>query len=142
MPLMYKSTILYIFASINSIIMALKKKRGTLKPHNSSIVLHLAPILSARNIVRPFAFLLKIGISTNTVNKMLKGEAVQINFRQLTTLCTHLNCTPNDLFAIRNIDLPPNHQLQQLQSVEEAVVNPNAFFEGKSLEEIKEMLRE
>ena len=122
--------------------MALKKKRGSLKPHNSSIVLHLEPILSARNIVRPFAFLLKIGISTNTVNKMLKGEAVQINFRQLTTLCTHLNCTPNDLFAIRNIDLPTNHQLQQLQSFDEAVVNPNAFFEGKSLEEIKEMLRE
>lgn len=122
--------------------MALKKKRGSLKPHNSSIILHLAPILSARNIVRPFAFLLKIGINTSTANKMLKGEAVQINFRQLTTLCTHLNCTPNDLFALRNIDLPSHHQLQQIQSVEETVVNPSAFFEGKSLEEIKELLKE
>ena len=122
--------------------MTLKKKRGSLKPHNSSIILHLAPILSARSIVRPFAFLLKIGINTSTANKMLKGEAVQINFRQLTTLCTHLNCTPNDLFAIRNIDLPANHQLQQLQSVEDAVLNPSTFFEGKSLEEIKEILKE
>ena len=121
--------------------MTLKKKRGSLKPHNSSIILHLAPILSARSIVRPFAFLLKIGINTSTANKMLKGEAVQINFRQLTTLCTHLNCTPNDLFAIRNIDLPANHQLQQLQSVEDAVLNPSTFFEGKSLEEIKEILK-
>ncbi len=122
--------------------MTLKKKRGSLKPHNSSIILHLAPILSARSIVRPFAFLLKIGINTSTANKMLKGEAVQINFRQLTTLCTHLNCTPNDLFAIRNIDLPQNHQLQQIQSVEDAVLNPSTFFEGKSLEEIKEILKE
>ena len=122
--------------------MTLKKKRGSLKPHNSSIILHLAPILSARSIVRPFAFLLKIGINTSTANKMLKGEAVQINFRQLTTLCSHLNCTPNDLFAIRNIDLPANHQLQQLQSVEDAVLNPSTFFEGKSLEEIKEILKE
>ena len=121
--------------------MTLKKKRGSLKPHNSSIILHLAPILSARSIDRPFAFLLKIGINTSTANKMLKGEAVQINFRQLTTLCTHLNCTPNDLFAIRNIDLPQNHQLQQLQSVEDAVLNPSTFFEGKSLEEIKEILK-
>mgnify|MGYP003616028004 FL=1 len=121
--------------------MTLKKKRGSLKPHNSSIILHLAPILSARSIVRPFAFLLKIGINTSTANKMLKGEAVQINFRQLTTLCSHLNCTPNDLFAIRNIDLPANHQLQQLQSVEDAVLNPSTFFEGKSLEEIKEILK-
>jgi DNA-binding Xre family transcriptional regulator len=121
--------------------MALKKKRGTLKPHNSSIVLHLAPILSARNIVRPFAFLLKIGITNNTVNKMLKGEAVQLNFRQLTSLCTHLNCTPNDLFALRNIDLPLHHQLQQLQLIDEEVVSPVTFFEEKGLEEIKKILK-
>lgn len=121
--------------------MALKKKRGTLQPHNSSIILHLAPILSARNIDRPFAFLLKIGINNNAVNKMLNGEAVQINFRQLTALCTHLNCTPNDLFALRNIDVPTSHQLQQLQSVDEHVINPSTFFEGKSLEEIKNILK-
>ena len=122
--------------------MSLKKKRGTLKPHNSSIVLHIKPILAARNIVNPSTYLIKIGINNTTAYKMLKGEAVQINFRQLTTLCTHLNCTPNDLFALRNIDLPQNHQLQQLQSVEETVVNPTAFFEGKSLKEIKELLKE
>ncbi|WP_396145763.1 helix-turn-helix domain-containing protein [Flavobacterium sp.] len=121
--------------------MSLKKKRGSLKPHNSSIVLHLAPILIARNIVRPFAFLLKIGINSNTANKMLKSEAVQINFRQLTTLCTHLNCTPNDLFALRNLDLPSHHQLHQLQLIDEEVVNPAAFFEDKSLEEIKKILK-
>jgi hypothetical protein len=72
---------------------------------------------------------------------MLKREAVQINFRQLTTLCTHLNCTPNDLFALRNLDLPAQHQLHQLQSIDEEVVNPAAFFEEKSLEEIKKILK-
>jgi DNA-binding Xre family transcriptional regulator len=41
-----------------------------------------------------------------SVNKMLKGEAVQINFRQLTTLCENLNCTPNDLFSLRGMQLP------------------------------------
>lgn len=122
-------------------IMALKKKRGSLKPHQSSIVLHIKPILAARNILHLSAFLIKIGINNSAATKMLKGEAVQINFRQLTTLCTHLNCTPNDLFALRNIDLQQNHQLQQLQSVEETVVNPTTFFEGKSLEEIKELLK-
>lgn len=121
--------------------MSLKKKRGTLKPHNSSIVLHIAPILTARSIVRPFAFLIKIGINNNTANKMLKGEAVQINFRQLTILCTNLNCTPNDLFALRNIDLPAHHQLHQLQLIDDEVVNPTTFFEDKSLEEIKKILK-
>lgn len=122
--------------------MALKKKRGNLKPHNSSIVLHITPILTARHIVRPFTFLLKIGINNNTANKMLKGEAVQINFRQLTSLCTNLNCTPNDLFALRNIDLPSNHQLHQLQLIDDKVLNPTTFFEDKSLEEIKKILKE
>ena len=76
-----------------------RKKRGTLKPHKSSIVLDLKPILVARNILHPSAYLLKIGVNSFTANKMLKGEAVQINFRQLTTLCLHLNCTPNDLMG-------------------------------------------
>jgi DNA-binding Xre family transcriptional regulator len=122
-------------------IMTLHKKRSSLKPHHSSILLHLHPILKARNIQRPTAYLIKIGINNTMANKMLNGEAVQINFRQLTTLCTHLNCTPNDLFGLRNIDLPPQHQLQQLQKVEDALVDPTAFFENKSLEEIKKLMK-
>ena len=120
----------------------LRKKRGNLKPNNSSIVLHLQPILAARNILHPSAFLIKIGINNSTANKMLKGEAVQLNFRQLTTLCTHLNCTPNDLLALRNIDLPQHHQLNQLQKHDEVVKNADSFFDNKSLSEIKEILKE
>ena len=119
----------------------LRKKRGNLKPDNSSIVLHIKPILAARNIIHPSAYLLKIGISNNSVTKMLKGEAVQLNFRQLTTLCTHLNCTPNDLLALRNIDLPQHHQLNQLQKHDEEIKNADSFFDTKSLSEIKEILK-
>ncbi|MBC7439064.1 MAG: helix-turn-helix transcriptional regulator [Flavobacterium sp.] len=118
-----------------------RKKRGSLKPHNSSIVLHLKPILLARNVTNPATYLIKIGISNNVANKMLKGEAVQLNFRQLTALCTNLNCTPNDLFALRNINVPDNHQLHQLQSIDDKALNPIAYFEGKSLTEIKEILK-
>ena len=119
----------------------LRKKRGNLKPDNSSIVLHIKPILAARNIIHPSAYLLKIGISNNSVTKMLKGEAVQLNFRQLTTLCTQLNCTPNDLLALRNIDLPQHHQLHQLQKHDEEVKSADTFFDTKSLSEIKEILK-
>ncbi len=118
-----------------------RKKRGSLKPHNSSIVLNIRPILTARNILHPSAYLIKIGISNNVANKMLKGEAVQINFRQLTTICTNLNCTPNDLFALRNINLDSKHQLNQLQSIDDKTQNPIDYFEGKSLTEIKEILK-
>jgi DNA-binding Xre family transcriptional regulator len=118
----------------------IRKKRGTLQPHNSSIVLHLKPILAARNILHPSAFLIKIGINNSTANKMLKGEAVQVNFRQLTTLCMTLNCTPNDLFALRDLTPPAGLQLEKLQKLEDAIVNPMDGFASLGLQELKEMM--
>jgi hypothetical protein len=43
--------------------------------------------------------------------------------------------------ALRNIDLPLHHQLQQLQLIDEEVVSPVTFFEEKGLEEIKKILK-
>ena len=120
----------------------LRSKRGKITPHSCSIVLHLKPIFALRNILHPYAYLLRVGINTNTVNKMLKGEAVQINFRQLSALCVNLNCTPNDLFALRQMPLPDKHQLLQLQLLEEEIENPFSFFEGKSVAEIKAFLKD
>ena len=120
----------------------IRNKRGNLKPNANSIVLHLQPILALRNIVRQSAFLIKIGINSNSATKMLKGEAVQINLRQLTTLCVNLNCTPNDLFAQRDMRLADNHQLNKLQRLEDKIENPLSFFEGKSIEEIKAFLKD
>ncbi|MCD9855307.1 helix-turn-helix transcriptional regulator [Epilithonimonas sp. JDS] len=117
----------------------IRKKRGNLTPHQSSIVLHLKPILAARNILHPVAYLLKIGINAYSADKILNGEAVQINFRQLTSLCISLNCSPNDLFALRNIQVPENHQLNKLQDISTPIVNPEDFYKGKSLEEIRGM---
>ena len=117
-------------------------KRGNLQPSASSIILHLQPILALRNIVFPTAYLIKIGINSSTANKMLKGEAVQLNFRQMTALCVNLNCTPNDLFALRQMHLADNHQLLQLQKQEDKIENPYSFFEGKSVAEIKAILKD
>lgn len=119
-----------------------RNKRGNLKPNANSIVLHLQPIIALRNIVFPTAYLIKIGINNSTATKMLKGEAVQLNFRQLTALCVNLNCTPNDLLALRQMHLADNHQLLQLQKVEDKIENPYSFFENKSVAEIKAFLKE
>jgi DNA-binding Xre family transcriptional regulator len=119
-----------------------RKKRGTLKPHKSSIVLDLKPILVARNIPHPSAYLLKIGVNSFTANKMLKGEAVQINFRQLTTLCLHLNCTPNDLMALRQMDLPETHALNALKVLSETTpTTVTEWLKGKTLAEIEAMMK-
>jgi DNA-binding Xre family transcriptional regulator len=122
----------------------IRKTRGSLKPHNSSIVLNLKPVLAARNIMHPTAFLIKIGINNSTAVKMLKGEAVQVNFRQLTTLCLNLNCTPNDLFALRDMQLPEQHALQVIKPLisEEDSLSITEWLAGKSIREIRELMKE
>lgn len=120
----------------------LRKKRGTLQPPQSSIVLHLKPILKARGIIHPSAYLLKIGINSFTANKMLQGKAVQLNFKQLTTLCTHLNCTPNDLLALRKIDLPTQHALHTLQNLtDEPLPDISKWLQSKTIEEVRELMK-
>lgn len=119
------------------------KTRGSLKPYNSSIVLNLKPILAARNILHPIAFLIKIGISNNTARKMLRGDAVQLSFRQLTQLCMNLNCTPNDLLALRHMELPAHHALRAIKPLlaEEERINVTEWLAGKSIEEIRELMK-
>ena len=119
--------------------MIYRKKRGTLKPHNSSIILNLEPILKMRNITHPTAYLMKIGINNTAAVKMLKGEAVQFNFRQLTTLCQHLNCTPNDLLETREMALPAGHALEAL-APKESLMSVKEFLDGKSVEEVNALL--
>jgi len=117
-----------------------RKKRGKLTPSQSSIVLHLAPILAARNIMHPSAFLIRAGINNFSANKMLQGKAVQINFKQLTALCVSLNCTPNDLFALRAMELPAFHQLHTLQTIDAVAINPQQLYQTMSLKEIQGMV--
>ena len=119
-----------------------KKKRGNLKPNKSSIVIDLRNVLATRNILQPYAFLSRIGINSNSANKLLKGEAVQVNMKQLTLLCFNLNCTPNDLFVLRDMELPELHALNRL-----AVYEPKAdelsikeWLAGKTVEEVRELM--
>ena len=123
--------------------MIYRKKRGNLKPHNSSIVLHLEPVFAARNIIHPTAYLIKIGINSATASKMLRGDAVQLNFRQLTTLCLNLNCTPNDLLAVRDMQLPEHHALKAIRPLvpDQALISINEWLAGKTVEEVQELLR-
>jgi DNA-binding Xre family transcriptional regulator len=120
-----------------------RKKRGNLKPNKSSILLDLKPTLLSRNILHPSAYLIKIGINSNTANKMLKGKAVQVSFRQLTTLCLHLNCTPNDLMVLRQMDLPETHALNALKVLSETTpTTVTEWLKGKTLAEIEAMMKE
>jgi len=117
----------------------LQHKRKSISVPQSSIVLYLQPILALRNVLHPYTFLLKHGFNPNSANKILNNKAVQINFSQLTILCTALNCTPNDLFALRDLQPPPGHQLEKLQTLNETPLNPMERFSHLGLNEVKTM---
>jgi DNA-binding Xre family transcriptional regulator len=121
-----------------------KRKRSGIVIANSSIVLNLKPVFAARNIVHPYAYLLKIGINTTTANKMLKGEAIQLNFNQMTLLCVNLNCTPNDLFALREMSLPSHHELNKIKPLtnnQEDMMTVKEWLTHKSVDEVHEILK-
>lgn len=118
------------------------KKRGSINVPQCSIVLNLEPILAARNIKTPYAYLVQQGINGNSVQKMLNGTSVQLNYDQLTKLCVSLNCTPNDLFATRDLQLPIEHALQSLKVLsKENVLSITDWLAGKTLEEIEEIMK-
>ena len=119
----------------------LNRRKKTVIPE-SSIILDLKPMLAARNIKSPHAFLTKIGIQSHAAQKMLHGESIQINHSQLTILCLHLNCTPNDLFALRNLTPPEDHTLNGLRKFNpENAHKIEAWLSSKSIQEIEEMMK-
>ena len=114
-----------------------------MKPASSSIVLDIMPVLKSRNITNPFTYLIKLGLSSTSVSKILSGKSVQINYNQLTAICVHLNCTPNDVFVQRDMQLPDNHALHVLKKVDEIkeIISINDWLVGKTVEEVQALLK-
>ncbi|MGK4567044.1 helix-turn-helix domain-containing protein [Flavobacterium sp. 3HN19-14] len=119
-----------------------RPKRGDLTPEQSCIVINIMPVLRARGVKFPDAYLKKIGISSFSATKLLRGEAIQIGLNQITKLCFHLNCTPNDLFALRDMELPPKHALHAIEKLKpvEEMKTVEEYLQGMSVGEVRKML--
>ena len=118
-----------------------KKTRSNLHPENSSIIINILPVLTYRNIKHPMKFLIGIGINSASANKLLHGKAVQLNLKQLTAICTNLNCTPNDIFALREMKLNPKHALNKLKQHDATPPNFTEWFAEKTVDEVDEIFR-
>jgi DNA-binding Xre family transcriptional regulator len=83
---------------------------------------NLKPILTARQIEKPYSFLVKIGISPNTAHKILNDSTHVMRLDNLERICAALYCEPNDLLAFKpesNNPLPQNHPLNNLMPHDE-----------------------
>jgi hypothetical protein len=61
--------------------------------------LHLAPIFKARNIERPFTFLVKAGFSRHAATSILSASPRIFRLDHIEMLCKILVCEPNDLLV-------------------------------------------
>ena len=82
------------------------------------IHLHLAPILQARAISKPFAYLRGKGFTHNAAHRLL-NDPIVLNLHYLEQLCVLLNCSPNDILLYTpsaDSNLPASHPLQKLKA--------------------------
>lgn len=82
---------------------------------------NLAPIFKARGIAKPYAFLVKAGISPHSANLILSSSTRSMRLDHLEVLCRTLVCEPNDLLLFTpNSDKPltPDHPLNNLKQTE------------------------
>jgi DNA-binding Xre family transcriptional regulator len=120
----------------------LKKKRKAIYIPKSSLVINLKPLLAQRNITYSSTYLIKIGFTSSAATKMLRGDAIGLNLNEITKLCLHLNCTPNDLFSVRSMTLDDGHALKKLRVYnEEATVSISKWLADKSLEEVENLMK-
>ena len=78
---------------------------------------NLKPIFAARQIEKPYSFLVKIGIASITAHKIINNDSHVMRLDNLELICKALYCEPNDLLAYKPDSInpvPENHPLNNL----------------------------
>lgn len=78
---------------------------------------NLNPVFAARQITKPYTFMVSIGIAPNTAAKISKNDMHVLRLSHIELLCRELNCQPNDLLAFKDNPQKPltaNHPLLKL----------------------------
>lgn len=115
--------------------MTTRKTRKPKQIEQSDLRLNLMPMLKARGIDKAFTFLLKAGVSSGSIKRILNGTTSQINIQHLTNICTELRCTPNDLFSIEDPNVDVDHPLQKLAETQPDL-DIKHWLKNASIEEI------
>jgi DNA-binding Xre family transcriptional regulator len=78
---------------------------------------NLKPIFKARQIEKPYTFLVKIGIAPHTAHKILNNNTHVMRLDNLEIICKALYCEPNELLAYKPDNSNPiakDHPLNKL----------------------------
>jgi DNA-binding Xre family transcriptional regulator len=82
---------------------------------------NLKEILNARGVLKPYPYLIKIGISPFTASQIITGKLKMIKLEHMELLCRTLYCTPNDILVwdAGDATLPAKHPLTKLKRSDE-----------------------
>lgn len=86
------------------------------------LAFNLKAIFEARQIEKPYSYLVKIGIAAHTATRLLNSDVRVMRLDHVELLCKNLHCEPNDLLSFKNDKdaiLPQNHPLNNLIPQEE-----------------------
>jgi DNA-binding Xre family transcriptional regulator len=98
-------------------------------------------LMLAKAISKPHSFLLKQGMNSTTVSKLLKSNCKSLKVEHIELLCWHLSCTPSELFEWipdkKYVD-QPGHPLQQIRAVKQETELPKLLkrLSRKQLEDL------
>jgi DNA-binding Xre family transcriptional regulator len=105
------------------------------------LYLNLKPVLEARQIQKPYSFLVKIGIAPHTAHKILNNNTHVMRLDNLNLICKALYCQPNDLLLFKqdtNSLVDATHPLTKLiPSVEDS--NWHQQLKTMPLDKLKQM---
>ncbi len=120
----------------------MRKKRAATKRETVTGQLQFYPqyMLAARGINKPMAWAVKLGFYNTLAGDIVHGRCASLKWGQVETLCTALNCTPNDLFKFehKHKNLPEGHELLKLQR-EETVMDIQEELKNLSTEKLEEL---
>lgn len=114
---------------------------------------NIKALCTARGITQPIGYLEKSGMTYQKAHMLIANKVASIKPAVLEKICTHLNCTPNDLmeWIPEENTQTENHPLktllrkqlpQQLQNIMADIpVSKLKEFEDKMLEVKKELLK-
>lgn len=106
--------------------------------------LDLKPLLEARFIEQPYAFLCKKGFSHTVALKLLSGDTKSCQLSHIEQLCDIFLCSPNDLFVWEpkaEKRYPENYPLKKLQR-QSVDFDFNQKLRQMSIEELQEFAKE
>ena len=109
------------------------------------LTLNIKPIFEARNIERPYSFLVKAGLTSITAHNLLNSKSSSIRFDHIELLCRILICEPSDLFVWRpnkNENINQDHPLTKLreQEIDKTIQETLSKLPYKKLKEVTKQI--